>query len=557
MHPVLQRHPALRFLLYVGVPAIASTLVFGRLYRHGLVNLLIDAQSHWLHAFLIVHSITPGVSQIGFWPPLLHVILVPVTLLLPVVLLKDVGAFITLLPMLIATAYFMRGILRNTGVSQGLSTVGGALVLLHPFMQYFTSSAMAEIPFVFSVLGTAYFGSRWRISSTMWDLSLFGIFVSLTVMSRYEGVLIAPISAVFVLSDRIRKKISFVQWKAEFMIFVFMASVGPALILIYSYAYSGSIFGFMSLGSDFVFDSAPVRRLPFTLDVAREKLRFFYYASLYLHGRVAVFLFPIGVALIVLRRKWIAFLILLIMSAPSLLIMYFMVRGRNNIITPDGADPHALFANTRYALTWVGALIFSLVSAIDAIPSKRRIGKILRAASATALIAISAMWFVQVCYVSDFNTIRQDETATLPLPESFFTEYDSGRVLMTRDHNVREVYFSVVPTNELIIETNYQRFEQAMREPWLFARWVIIRPSGGKNGEFKRLQDLVRLEKTPEFQRYYELVRVTDVHRIYRLNENVLRATALSMGYNVKNIPSLNPGKAWNPATVYADIQRR
>lgn len=554
MRLMFQRYPALRLLFYIGIPVVGSTLVFARIYQNGLVNLLIDAQSHWLHAFLIVHSITPGVSQIGFWPPLLHVLLLPVVLVLPMPLIKDIGAYFTLLPLLLATAFFMRGMLKNCGASDGMATLGGALLLLHPFMQYFTSSAMAEVPFVFSIAGTAYFASRWHISSTMRDLSMFGVFVSLCVLARYEGAIIMPVSAAFVVFDRLKKRIAFSQWKAEFVIFCFMASVGPMLVLIYSYAYSGTLLGFMSLGSDRVFNITQSTRTPINLQTAREKFDVFYYASVHMHGRVAVKLFPLAVMFMLLRRKWEQLMILAIIIAPSVLIIVRMIRGSNTIVVPGPGDDLTLFANTRYALTWICALVFALVCAIDSIAAKRRIGKFFRAMFAIFLVLLSVTWFVQVFFVEGFSTIRRDETASFPHEEIFFPEYDRGRVLMTRDQNVSQIYYSVIPMSSLIIETNYQRFTQAMKEPWLFARWVVITEQSGR-GISKRLRDLMALERQPEFQRYYELVHVTPARRVYRLNDSKLRSTATSMGYNLKKIPSLNPVNAWNPSTVYEEIQ--
>lgn len=563
----LRLSPSARVILLLGAGALFSTVSFLIMYESNVVNLLVDAQSHWIHAFLIVRSITPGVTQIGFWPPLLHVILVPAALAMPVSFLQQIGAFVILLPMTLASAYFLWGVLRSFRVSRALSLLGAALLLLHPFVQYFTTSAMAEVPLIFSVLGSAFFAMRWRRTNAMLHLSLFGIFVSLTVLSRYEGALLVPVATAFVLLDRLEKRISFQQMKAELSIFLFMAVLGTALVLIYSYVYAGTLFGFLSLGSDRVFDASAVARRSITLASVKESLRMFYHASVHMHGRWAVLLFPVGFLALLVRRKWEEFFVVLILLTPALFVLYMMFIGRNTIsvaeLPPFGSgrsQPYGFFANTRYALTWVGALCLVLVLGVQTfVPGKGFLGKFGRAVLATGLIAIFASWYGFVTFESSFSTIRRDETAS-PERAPFIPEYDGGRVLMTRNHNVAEIYFSGIPSDMLVLETNYRYFPQALREPWLFVRWVVIRrnlTTGVDVDEYRSLGALQDMEKDPVFLTYFKLARESRSLAVYRLRDEVVRKAAVSLGYDPAKIPSLNVAAPWKPTTIYEDILRR
>src|SRR3990167_3902627 len=60
----------------------AAVLVIGSLYAWyvyelGFTLFLVDQNAHLNISRLIIDSLTPGISQIGFWPPLLHILMIP------------------------------------------------------------------------------------------------------------------------------------------------------------------------------------------------------------------------------------------------------------------------------------------------------------------------------------------------------------------------------------------------------------------------------------------------------------------------------------------------
>ncbi len=555
-----ERHPsATRILLYGGA-AVFSGFAFAWVFTSGLVNLLVDAKSHLLQTLQVVHSITPGVSQIGFWPPLLRVLLVPVAILLPKPLTLDIGAFLTLQPLLLLGSYFMYGIARHSGASSRMALLAPAMFVLNPYVQYYASSSMTEVPCIVMVFGATFYALRWTDTKKLTDLFLFALFVSFATLARYEGFALIPLSITYVLYACWKSKMPFQQLKAVSLLFVFIALLGLFTIVLYSTVYAGSPLSFLSLGVERVGGTAPsfVRKSP-GMAAVYESTRMFLYASSYMQGgwNVAAFLACIPIALFLRRRMQDAF-VLAFLASPGLFVLLMMIVRRNNIAVPElprlltyGA-PAGIFVNTRYALTWIGCGIIAVVCTLGVMSSVRYLRGLTRYVLAPLALLGSCAWFAQVFFIDHFRTIRMDESASVVVESSFLGTYDGGRILMPRYFGEGTMLYANVPMDMFVYEGSYLYFDQAVHEPWLFVKWVVIRTRVNSNIRF--IRDMLAMEGTTEFQHYYELVESGDSGRIYRLRENVIRKSALSLGYDTARIPSLNPLARWNPRTVYEDI---
>ncbi len=570
-----RRHPsALPTLLY-GAAAIVSALFFAYLQSHGFVNAFTDAKSHLLQSIQMVYSLTPGISQLGFWPPLLHVLLLPAIILLPHSVLLVAGAFITMLPLLLLGAHFLYGTCRECGVSARTSLLAPVLFLIHPFVQYFASSVMAELPLIVMVSGVAYFALRWSRTLSLLDLSLFGIFVSLASLARFEGFTLIPLSICFVVIRCWSLKMLWAQLQAIVLTFSFVALLGTLFIVLYSTVYAGSPLAFLSLGTERIGETASsLRPSRFSFDVLLYSLQRLYLASVHIHGQwlIAAFAAAIPIVLVV-RRQWTEVVIVLFLFSPALFMLLTMMLGRSSISVPElprignEGDPYGLFYNARFALTWVGASIVSIVLAIDALMRWRA----LRAVTVVLVIpavVLAAVWHLSmVLFDNNFVVIRHDEQAFAAFSSDpgtsssdWLSDYDGGRVLFTRFYSEERMLRSTVPLPAFVYEGNYRYFDQAVREPWLFARWVIVRHAlpdqrGANVNTTKIFRIMLEMEAMPEFKHYYELVQETTFLRYYKLREHVLRDQAVSLGYDPMKIPSLNPSASWKPQTIYEELQ--
>lgn len=553
-----------------GAAAVVTTLSFAVMSSQGLVNAMVDSQSHLLQALQIAWSLTPGVSQIGFWPPLLRVLLLPAVILLPSALVLQLGAFSTMLPIMLLGAFFLYNIARMSGVSPKLSVLAPALFVMHPVVEYFSSSAMTEVPLMVSLFGATYYALRWSRSLGLLDLSMLAAFVSFTTLSRYEGFLVVPLSVLFVVCRCLAEKMTFQKMKAIVVMFSFLAVLGLLLIMVYSTVYAGTPFSFLSLGVELSTDAANVGFVKQSVSFAKvvKSVHMFYRASLHMHGAWFVWCFPAAALLVLaLRRKWQDLFVIAFLLSPGIFVIAMLALGRNSISVPElpkwgwNTDrPYEKFLNVRYALTWVGAGIVALTLCLDALSKTRYLKRITLFLLLPAALAASGWWFAQAWYVRDFSFVKNESTLRLDDAATVFDKYDGGRILFVRFYNERSMLLSGIPMDRFVNEANYLYFPQALQEPWLFVRWVAVRHSSSdiaSVSRFKLITQLVEKERTEEFQYYYELVDQDDYIRMYRLRENVLRDQAVALGYDPEKIPSLNPDAPWKPKTFYQDILSR
>ncbi len=566
-----RRNPsALPTLLY-GVAAVASAVFFAYLQSRGFVNVFVDAKSHLLQSIQMVYSLTPGISQLGFWPPLLHVLLLPAIVLLPHPVLLVAGAFLTMLPLLLLGTYFLYGICRECGVSARTSLLAPLLFLLHPFIQYFASSAMAELPLIVMVAGVAYFALRWSRTFSLLDLSLFGILVSLASLARFEGFTLIPLSIGFVVIRCWSSKMPWAQLQAIVVTFSFVASLGVLFIVLYSTVYAGSPLSFLALGTERIGESASaVRVTRLSLEVMLYNLQRLYLASVHVHGWWLLVAFAAAMPIVlVARRRWTEIAVVLFLFSPALFMLLTMMLGRSSISVPElprtgtVGDPYGFFYNARFALTWVGAAIVAIVLAVDAL-MRWRVLRAVTVALVIPVVVLAAVWHLStVLFGNEFAVIRLDEQALAALSEDDIDslhEYDGGRVLFTRFYSEGQMLLSDISLESYVYEGNYRYFDQAVREPWLFVRWVIVRHAlpdqrGTNVNTTKIFRVMLEMEAMPEFKHYYELVQETPLLRYYKLREHVLRNQALSLGYDPSRIPSLNPSAVWDPQTIYEDLK--
>lgn len=562
----LSRSHRLLCILFYGLAAILSVCFFAYLQSRGLVNALIDAQSHTLISSQIGYSLTPGMSQLSFWPPLIHILLLPVVLLLPQNISYILGGIVVLLPLLLASSYFIFGLLMMFRVDRRLSCIAALLIFVHPYMQYFTSSAMAEIPFQFCLLGTAYFAQKWNITGRVKYLCTFAFFVALTVLARYEGALLLPISTLFVAFVCFQKKYIWIQSRALLLLFLFVASLGVFFVMLYSYVYGNSIFSFMSLGSDLIKTQVDQRSMSMW-SVFKKSFTLFAYASFYMHGYWMVVGFVVAFVFVLFRFKWEEIMILFMLISPAIFVLIMMTLRRNTIDVPhlpkflsEGSEPYGFFQNTRYALTWFGALIVSVTLALDNFSSRKStLARIVQYVLTGLMVGYSIYWLVFVTFVTDFSTIRMDSSIKEQSKHEsvFIDRYDHGYILILRDHNVAEMFYSDIRTDKFVTESNYLYFDQAMKEPWLFVRWVIVKQKNAEGGDariYSRLSSMLQLEKSADFQRYFELVQSSEATNIYRLNEEEVRNVSNQLGYNPNNLPSINPNAPWDPLMFYRNL---
>ncbi|MEK7218529.1 MAG: glycosyl hydrolase family 8, partial [Patescibacteria group bacterium] len=238
----------------------------------------------------------------------------------------------------------------------------------------------------------------------------------------------------------------------------------------------------------------------------------------------------------------------------------------STIINVPELPPYGFFNNVRYGLTFIGFVILAPLVLLHAAQTSRNrflsaLLAIGRSAVLFALLLFSGFQFQRVALAERFDTIRRDVNS--PSPEQretarFLREhYRGGSILLSRSDNDPIIAEAGIPLRRYIYEGNYRFFDQALREPWNFAQWIVMHnPASSPDPWAEQYEQVYRTwgmggEPPPFYALAFENAR----RKVYRLSEDAFRSFAEERGYNAHAIPSLNGGKVWEPQTVYTSMR--
>lgn len=521
-----------------------------------------DSIAHVLNARMMVDSLTPGFSQLGFWPPILHILLIP-AIYFDVLYKSDVAGFITLFPFLYASAYYLFRIIEILTERRAYSWLAVTVYLLNPYILYFSSAAMTEILFIAAFLAMMYFWLRWmKGGGDMWAF-LSACMVSLAFLSRYEGIVLMPFVPPFFFLSSLHRGSGIKQSIALTLLCLMLASIGIAWVLLYGLYYGGDPFAFLNIGIRSSAETVLFENLDkFTVDpdrVARSwKIVLAAARHLMGGGFWTLGLCLYGVSLVLCRNK-VRAVTLGMISVPFLSIFLLMALKRANVVVPDvemPVDRGDAFSNTRYLLP---AVILPVIGSTLAVASlnRGRITRFIRECVILIMIGLSVWNVFDVLYIKKLQVIRKDISRTSPawnlsgddrIIEKF---YDYGFILAIRHYSEVGIARGNVPISAYIHEGTYQHIRQAVNEPWLFARIVIL-PRKAVGPEVSKLREV---SQTEAFKWYYDEIHSDNGKIMYQLNENRLRNAAKSLGYQIEKIPSLRQSfEAWVPGNFYESL---
>ncbi len=570
----MQLFPSLRSKRFSSVEFPLLLIVFTMgivmtwyVYQTGLTKALTDQSSHLNFSRLTFDSLTPGVSQLGFWPPLLHLLLIPFVAVPFLYQTGLAGAFVLLPCLMLSVFLFYRITLRLTK-SETLAVIAAALFILNPYVLYYSVTPMMEVLFMTNTMAVAYSLLLWLDTAKLRYLLLTGFFVTTACLSRFEGFMLLPITGLIVLFElTVRRRKTYAELEALVILFAVMAVVGVAIVMIYSWVYGGTPFAFT--GGDWLRDpAANLRPARFNLlNTFRDAIA----ASYYIIGRPLVLISGLSflVMMTIQHRRLQPYAVLLILGSPLLFVFLALYTGSITINVPE-LPPYNIFHNDRYSLTWLGFAILTPILLFHDIESRVRSKKwlhsFIRSLGTILLIILSlyaSVQFVRIAFIDRFDAIRRNINSPVPgqmqIARYLRQHYTYGKVLSGRVDNDPIFAAAGIPLDDFIYEGNFRYFDQVMKEPWFFAQWVVMHsPKPGGDGWVERNEAVYKQWGTSEeFSKYYDLVLDNGERRLYRLNENHLLQLLKARKYNVRSVPSLNPQiTQWNPSTIYADMRK-
>src|SRR3989344_2034614 len=530
-------------------------------YHLGLTRVLTDQNAHLNFAKLTVESMTPGISQLGFWPPLLHILMIPVTMIDPLYQ-TGLAGFVVLVPFLALGAFFLYRTVLGVTNNSTLGLTAGLLFLTNPYVLYYAVTPMMEVLFLANLAGVAYFMSVWLRGAKLKFLILLGIFVALTTISRFEGLILLPVCGFLIFLRMRQKKRPGREIEAALVLFLSVASFGMFGVMLYGWVFGGTPFAFT--GGWWIRDPSS---FPTQYNLFRS-IQYLLHASSYMLGKPLMLVSLLSVIpLFVFSSKRIhLFAPLLILVSPFIFIAITLFRGFPPLMVPELA-PFGVFFNERYGLSWIGFAILSPIFLIALVQQELMLTKI-KAASRIAvgllcflLLVGSGMHFQQKVFAEQFQEIRKnlgvDNPSQKEITKILVLEYDYGKILVTRTINDGMMSSLGIPLDNFIYEANDQLYRQTIEEPWFFARWVVMyNPKGGDDWEGAHEPIALRWGNSSLFERFYTLEGENTLRRLYKVNEGALIKLSEEHGYDLASIPSLNKEQVrWDPHMIYAQIQ--
>jgi hypothetical protein len=558
---------SVEFWLIVITAALGASMYFW-VANLGLTKSLTDQNAHLNAAKLVFDSMTPGISQIGFWPPLLHLLLLPFTLIPSLYASGSAGAFV-LIPALALAAVFLYRLTLLYSNDKFLSFVAALLLVTNPYVLYYSVTPMMEVLFVANLFGVAYFLALWLARDKLKYLLISGLFITLATLSRFEGLILIPLVGLIVLVQLLKKRKNYSEIEAIMLLFLILAIIGTVGIMTYSWVFSGNPMTFT--GGSWLRNPSEAT-FPTKHDLVGS-LKYMLYASFYMLSRPLVFLSMIAFVLygIFSGRRFNSIAVLSVLISPFIFIATTLFTGTGSMAVAD-LPPFGFFSNERYSLTWIGFVILTpilLVSMIVYYFSRSRrnwvrgIGQIVRFGSVLVLMGLAVVQFYQVTVTQQFSVIKENVNSPPPsqiqVSEYLRKNYDFGKILITKADNDPILASAEVPLKDYIYEGNYLYFDQSNQEPWLFARYVVMHNPNDDDAWATANETVMRKwGKDPQFAEYYTLVLENSERRVYKIKEQKVLTMALNRHLDISQIPSINPTiSRWNPQNIYAKIENK
>ncbi|MFA6183971.1 MAG: glycosyltransferase family 39 protein [Parcubacteria group bacterium] len=522
----------------------------------GMTAIIVDQNSHLNLSRQVVDSMTTGLSQIGFWPPLLHLVMLPFVSIKYLYHSGLAGAF-TLIPFLCMSVFFLYKLLFVFTKNKGISFFGCILFMLNPYILYYSVTPMMEILFIANLFAVGYFFSLWLYTNKLKFLIFTGLFITLASVSRFEGILLVPMVSLFLILNSYKQKKKYKEIEALIILFGFVASLGILFIFMFGWVYGNNPLAFMN--SDW---SAYAQQRDYYLPTEHSvfhSLQYMLHASFHMIGKweIVVGLISLVISVFLLRSLKFIF-VSLILSISFIFDSLALYRGNAIIYVPELA-PFDTFFNERYGLYWIGLIIFATLVVLNylivkIIPKNKRIFKIfLYVVVLTPLFILNAIFFYTTCFINKYEVIRmtaQDYPTNdqINISEKLKENYDYGKILITRALHDFVVVNAGIDLKNYVHESNYKYYDQALERPWLFARWIVMyNPENNDAGNWSKSNEKISAQwgNSEMFDQYYTLVEKNKREVLYKVKEEAVRDYAKSRGLNEFQIPSIGSSITW------------
>jgi hypothetical protein len=549
-------------VIFFGVVFLIFTFAL-YVFASGLMTVFVDQGSHLNIARQIFDSLTPGISQVGFWPPLLHILMSPFAQVDNLYYTGLAGA-LTLIPVVAFASVYLFKLIDEITENRTLAYLGVLFFVFNPYVLYYSVVPMTEMLFVSLLIVTAYFLYSWLMSGSFMTLVALGLFVAATSLSRFEGFLVVAVVGCIVVAKLLLDRKNYFEIEGTVILFGVLGGIGIAFTFIYGIVYAGDPLVFINGPW-----SAPTQQqyvfVPTDGSIAFSLLYMIESAKLLLGKIVVTLSFGAGIGALILlihdKRYFAYFSILLVLLSPFLFDFLALYQG-SAVVYLNYLPPFKGFFNERYGLYLIGFVIISIITFVAEL-SRRSTFIYPNVRSSLGLFVLVAAIAGSFQFLSETllgpsplsvihesgSTIRHDQ---IDLAQVLASEYDGGKIFLTRAVQNFVTLRAEIPLKNYIMESNFKYYDLTLERPWLYARWIVTyNPNALTNDQWRSENEKIAAQwiGNPLFDDLYEMVYENDTGRLYRLRDEKVRILFAEFNIDTSFIPSLNPTfVTWEPA---------
>lgn len=449
-----------------------SSIIFS--FRHDFIIAYGDSESHLNIAKRAIHSLTPGVAQLGgIWLPLPHLLMVPFVSLDFLWRTGLAGSIISGISYIVSCLYLYKLTFLVTQNKQA-SFLSFLVYALNPNVLYMQSTPMTEVLLItFFIISSYYFLVFLKNDQDMLSLIGASFFAFCATLTRYDGWFLVMIEASIIFLYYLKKG-SWKELEGKFILFSTLAFFGISLWLTWNMMILGDPLYFTN--SSFSAKSQQNNwyargELPAYNNIY---LSFLYYTFTMIKnvGWFVWGLSLVGLVLYFFGKSKNKPLVLLLLAVPFLFNIITLYLGQSIIFIP-GLTPKTFewdLFNVRYGMMMIPTIAF-FVGYLFTV--NRKAVKLL----VILLVAIQMGIFISgrepVITLAD-GTIGLSASRH-PDAERWITKnYDKGLVLLDDYARTISVLRSNIPMQNVIYIGNKPYWEESLKNPEKHARWVII-----------------------------------------------------------------------------------
>jgi hypothetical protein len=202
--------------------------------------LLFDGLSRLSHAYFVWWNAPPKLTAIGFvWPP------VSTLVFLPFAAVKPLATSLVALPLTSAVFGALLLVMLNRLFELVRMPAWQRYPLLlafgvNPMIAFYAGNGMAEIVYLFLLVGAIYSFMRWYLTRAAGNLIFAAVFFALGILSRYEVFTWAVLLTVSLTLVSIRQRVTRSELEATLLTYLAPISYGVGLWLFFNWLILGS-----------------------------------------------------------------------------------------------------------------------------------------------------------------------------------------------------------------------------------------------------------------------------------------------------------------------------